>query len=104
MFRKKSRTLINFIRKEIAMFTPSPRSPRWPRFRRLWKPAAVTGAGGTLMVIWLDEILVISKEILALIFLPLIAGVIYLFDIYVFKSRMPRREDMKSISDKGANQ
>ena len=70
--------------------------------RRLWKPAAVTGAGGTAVVIWFEELLVFSQEILALMFLPVIAGAIYLLDIFIFKSRTPRREDMNNIRDKGA--
>jgi hypothetical protein len=65
-----------------------------PFLRRYWKPAAVTGAGGTAVVIWFDELLMFGEEILALIFLPLLAGVIYLFDNFVFKSQLPRREDM----------
>jgi hypothetical protein len=34
-----------------------------------------------------------------LIFLPLLAGVIYLFDNFVFKSRLPRREDMNKFNN-----
>lgn len=69
-------------------------TPRISIFRRLWKPAAITGASGTAIAIWLDEIVVFGEEILALIFLPILAGVIYLLDILIFKSRMPRREDL----------
>ena len=65
---------------------------RFPVFRRLWKPVVVTGAGGTAVAIWFEEIIAFSAEILALIFLPIMAGVIYLLDILIFKSRMPRRE------------
>ena len=60
----------------------------------LKKPAAITGAGGTAIAIWFDEIMMFGEEILALIFLPILAGVIYLLDILIFKSRMPRREDL----------
>ena len=70
-------------------------------FHRFWKPAAITGAGGTAVAVWFDEILLFGEEILALIVLPLLAGVIYLFDTYVFKTRLPRREDMNNFkSDK----
>jgi hypothetical protein len=41
-------------------------------------------------------------EILALIFLPILAGVIYLLDLFIFKSRMPRREDLDTPINKGA--
>jgi hypothetical protein len=64
--------------------------------RRYWKPAAITGAGGAAVMVWFDELLIFGEEILALIFLPLLAGVIYLFDNFVFKSRLPRREDMNN--------
>ena len=72
-----------------------------PMFQKFWKPAAVTGASGTAVVIWFEEILMFSQEILALIFLPIMAGVIYLLDISIFKSRLPRREDMEYHIDKG---
>ena len=85
-------------------------NPRFPFFRRLsrktyaglWKPAAVTGAGGTAVAIWFDEIMLFAEEILALIFLPILAGVIYLLDIFIFKSRMPKREDLTNTNDRGA--
>jgi hypothetical protein len=67
---------------------------RFSIFRRFWKPAAITGAGGTAVAIWYEEILMFSQEILALIFLPIMAGTIYLLDIFIFKSRTPRREDL----------
>lgn len=85
------------------MITRSTHSQRFPIFRRLWKPAAVTGAGGTAIAIWFEEILLFGQEILALIFLPIIAGVIYVLDIFIFRSRMPRREDMNDINSKGVN-
>ncbi|MEI7845084.1 MAG: hypothetical protein WCK35_04685 [Chloroflexota bacterium] len=76
------------------MSNHSTHSPRFPLLRRLWKPVAVTGAGGTAIAYWFEKIVMFGEEILALIFLPLLAGVIYLLDILIFKSRMPRREDM----------
>jgi hypothetical protein len=71
--------------------------------RRYWKPAAITGAGGTAVAVWFDEMLLFGEEILALIFLPLLAGAIYLFDTVVFKSRVPRREDMNKSNHDGDN-
>ena len=79
----------------------STNSPRPAVFRRLWKPAAVTGAGGTAVAVWFEEILVFGQEILALMFLPLIAGVIYLLNNFIFRSRMPKREDLKNTNDRG---
>jgi hypothetical protein len=85
------------------VFSPSPRSRRFPLFRRLWKPAAIISAGGTILALRFDEILEHGQEILALVFLIVIAGSIHLLDIFIFKSCMPCREDMKTINDKGAN-
>ena len=79
------------------MSNSSTHTHRFGFFRRLWKPAAVTGAGGTALAIWFDEMMALSQEILALIFLPIIAGTIYLLDNFIFKSRMPRREDLNKI-------
>ncbi|MCX6068514.1 MAG: hypothetical protein NT121_22660 [Chloroflexi bacterium] len=81
------------------MSTHSTHSSRFHLLRRLWKPVAVTGAGGTAIAYWLEDIAMFGEEILALIFLPILAGTIYLLDILIFKSRMPRREDMTSGSD-----
>jgi hypothetical protein len=76
------------------MSNHSTHSPRFPFFQRLWKPAAVTGAGGTAIAIWFEELLAFGTEILALIFLPILAGIIFVLDILIFKSRLPRREDL----------
>jgi hypothetical protein len=77
-------------------------APRFLNFRWLWKPAAIIGTGGTAIALWLDEILIFGTEILALIFLPILAGVIYLLDILIFKSRLPRREDLETPTNQGA--
>lgn len=85
------------------MSIPSTHAPRFLKVRRLWKPLAVTGAGGTAVAVWFDEILLFGQEILGLIFLPIIAGTIYLLDIFIFRSRMPKREDLNNPIDRGAN-
>ena len=69
--------------------------------QRFWKPAALTGAGGTAVAIWLEEIMLFAQEILALIFLPILAGVIYLLDIFMFKSRLPKRENLDNSTKQG---
>lgn len=76
--------------------------PRFPSARRLWKPAVATGVSGAAVVIWLEEIMAFSAEILALILLPIMASVIYLLDIFIFKSRMPKRDDLTPPFDQGA--
>lgn len=80
---------------------PKPKS-RFPGIRRIWKPAAVTGAGGTAVAVWFEEIVLYAQEILALIFLPIMAGAIYLLDHFIFKSRIPRREDLSNPNERGA--
>lgn len=77
----------------------STHTSRFGLVRRLWKPAIVTGAGSTAAAVWFDEIIEFGQEIMVLIFLPIIAGMIYLLDIFIFKSRMPRREDLNNGND-----
>jgi hypothetical protein len=72
-----------------------------PVFRRLWKPVAATGAGGTAVVLWFEEMMLFVQDILALIFLPILAGIIYLLNIFAFKSRMPQREDLTNPTHGG---
>lgn len=76
-------------------------SSRFPVIRRFWKPVAATGAGGTAVVIWFEEMMLFVQDILALIFLPILAGVIYLLNIFAFRSRMPRREDLTNSTRGG---
>ena len=67
--------------------------PAASTLRKYWKPALVTGAGGLSVLIWFEEILLIGLDILALLCLVLLAGPIYLFNNFVFKSTFPRPED-----------
>ena len=69
-------------------------------FRRFWKPAVVTGAGGTAIAIWFEEIALYMEDLLALIFLPIMAGVIYLLNKVMFNSRMPAIEDTQQTGEK----
>lgn len=74
-------------------------SPRIPFLRRVWKPALATGAGGTATAIWFEEIMVYGQELLALIFLPIMATMIYLLDIFIFKKEHPRLENNENTHD-----
>lgn len=74
---------------------------RFPRLRKLWKPAVVTGAGGMTFVIWFEEIIAFAGEFIGVILLTILGGLICLFDHLVFKSRMPRREDLQDTTNKG---
>ncbi len=78
-------------------------SSRFPRFRRFWKPALATGAGGSTLVIWFEEIAAFATEIIGVILVAILGGLICLFDHFVFKSRMPRREDLHDTTNKGKN-
>jgi hypothetical protein len=61
--------------------------------RKYWRPALVTGAGGTSLIIWFEEILLLGLDILAVLALLLLAGPIYLFNHFVFKSVTPALKD-----------
>jgi len=69
------------------------RSRRW---RRWVPPVVVTGAAGTALVAWFEELLAFAAEFIAVILLTILAGIIYLFNHLTFKSVMPRREDDKN--------
>jgi hypothetical protein len=65
----------------------------FPSIRKYWKPALATGAGGTSLIVWFEEIMIYSEELIGLIFLPILAGFIYIFDILLFRSTKPREKD-----------
>ena len=71
------------------------------RLRKLWKPAVATGAGTTTLVIWFEEIIVFAADFIGVILLTILGGLICLFDHFIFKSRIPRREDMQETTNKG---
>jgi hypothetical protein len=68
--------------------------------QRLWKPAIATGTGGTALVIWFEEILSLATEFIGVIFLPILAGIIYLFNILLFKSRELKGDDLKKVKER----
>jgi hypothetical protein len=70
--------------------------------RKFWKPAVVTGAGGTGLVIWFEEIIAFATDFIGVILLTVLGALICLFDNFIFKSRIPRREDMQNTTNKGA--
>jgi membrane protein DedA with SNARE-associated domain len=70
------------------------RSPRWRR----WLPrSAAAGAGGTALVIWFEELIAFATEFIGVIFLPVLAGILFLFDHFVFKSAMPQPDDKGDV-------
>ncbi len=73
---------------------------RFSRLRRFWKPVAVTGVGGTTLIIWFDEIVAFAADFIGVILLAILGGLICLFDNFIFKSRTPRREDVQDTTKK----
>jgi len=57
------------------------------------------GAGGTALVIWFEEWIAFATEFIGVIFLPILAGMIYLFNHIVFKSATPRRTDVQKAKN-----
>jgi len=74
---------------------------RFPSLRKFWKPAVVTGAGGTTLVIWFEEIIAVAADFIGVILLTILGGLICLFDNFIFKSRTPRREDLQDSTNTG---
>ncbi len=74
---------------------------RFSGLRKFWKPAVVTGAGGTSLVIWFEEIIAFATDFIGVILLTVLGGLICLFDNFIFKSRIPRREDLQDIKNNG---
>jgi len=73
-----------------------PSIPNSPRRRRFWKPAAAITAGGAALVTWFEEIIATAVEFIGVIIMFIMAGVIYLFNIYVFKSAASKADDPKN--------
>ena len=81
----------------------SPIAPtRFRTLRRLWMPVAATGAGSAAIAAWFDEVVSHALELLGLLLLPVLAGVIYLMDILIFKSRTPDSKDIPDFPKRGA--
>jgi hypothetical protein len=74
---------------------------RFPGLRKFWKPAVATGAGGTSLIIWFEEIIAFAADFIGVILLTVLGGLICLFDNFIFKSRIPRREDLQDTKHNG---
>ncbi|MBK7455070.1 MAG: hypothetical protein IPJ46_15520 [Anaerolineales bacterium] len=72
--------------------------PHFPPIRKLWKPAVAAGAGGTTLVIWFEEIIAFAADFIGVILLTIMGGLICLFDNIIFKSRIPRQDDLQDTS------
>jgi len=71
---------------------------RFPLVRKFWKPAVATGTGGTTLVIWFEEVIAFATDFIGVILLTVLGGLICLYDSLIFKSRIPRREDLRDTS------
>jgi hypothetical protein len=80
-----------FPRKETSMSTVSSKASR---FRRLWKPALVTGISGTGTILWFEE----AMEFIGVIVLVILGALICLFDHFVFKSCLPKLQDREATT------
>ena len=74
---------------------------RFPLVRKFWKPAVATGAGGTTLIIWFEEIIAFATDFIGVILLTILGGLICLFDNFIFKSRTPRQGDLQDTTNKG---
>ena len=74
---------------------------RFSSLRKFWKPAVATGAGSTTLVIWFEEIIAYAADFIGVILLTVLGGLICLFDNFVFKSRIPRRDDLQDTNNQG---
>jgi len=74
---------------------------RFSGLRKFWKPAVVTGAGGTSLFVWFEEVIAFATDFIGVILLTVLGGLICLFDNFIFKSRIPRREDLQDIKNNG---
>jgi hypothetical protein len=61
--------------------------------RKYWKPALITGAGGTSLILWFEEIILFGLDILAILSVLVVTGPILLFNHFVFKEAMPTLKD-----------
>jgi len=58
-------------------------------------PAAAAGAGGATLLIWFEEVVTLVTEFIGVLFLPVLASIIYFFNVFVFKSAAPKADDLK---------
>lgn len=61
--------------------------------RKYWKPALATGASGTSIIIWFEEIIAFGLDILAILAVLVVTGPIMIFNHFVFKSATPTLKD-----------
>ncbi len=65
---------------------------RWPRWV---PPTAALSAGGAALVIWFEEVVAFATEFIGVLVLPVLASIIYFFNVFVFKSAAPKADDLK---------
>jgi hypothetical protein len=73
----------------------------FPLARKFWKPAVATGAGGTTLILWFEEVIAFATDFIGVILLSILGGLICLFDNFVFRSRTPCRKDLQDTTNNG---
>lgn len=63
------------------------------RWRRWFAPTTGIGAVITSLIIWLEELIALLAEFIGVILIPLMAGLIFIFNHIVFKSAMPKKDE-----------
>lgn len=71
---------------------------RFSQLRKHWKPAVATGVGSTTLIIWFEETIAFAADFIGVILLTVLGGLICLFDNFIFKSRIPRQDDLQDTS------
>lgn len=59
------------------------------------QPAADMGFGGNTWQLWFDDILAFTSDFLGVLILPVFVGIIYLLNIFMFKSFELKDDDSK---------
>jgi hypothetical protein len=64
------------------------------RWRQSWKPPAAITASAKALVTWFEETIATAAEIIKVVFMFIMTGVIYLFNVYVFRFAAPEADDL----------
>lgn len=67
--------------------------PRGRNWKRWTLPTTAAGAGGTAVVLWFEELMLLALEFIGVIFMLILAIPLFLFNHLVFKSAMFKPED-----------
>ena len=60
------------------------------------RPAADMGFNGNSWLLWFEDILTFTTDFLGVLILPVLAGIIYILNIFLFKSFELKGDDSKN--------